>query len=57
METNKTLIRQAGDIAVAINHHVPVDVLVRKPEHIDSRTPGDIILREILKTGIVIYEG
>jgi uncharacterized protein len=57
METELKLIRQAAEIAVAIDHHIPVDVLVRKPEHMITRPPGDIILREILQTGVAVYEG
>jgi predicted nucleotidyltransferase len=57
METEKGLIRQAAEIAVAVDHHIPVDVLVRRPEHMVSRPPGDIILRDILETGVVVYEG
>jgi predicted nucleotidyltransferase len=57
METEMKLVRQAAEIAVAIDHHIPVDVLVRKPVHMIRRPPGDIILREILQTGVVVYEG
>jgi predicted nucleotidyltransferase len=57
METDQTLLHQAIEISGEVDHVVALDILVRMPEHLTSRPPGDIILREILETGVVVYEG
>lgn len=55
METRHPL-RQAVTIYCAVDHDVPIDLLVRTPEQIATRDPRDLILRSILKTGITVYE-
>jgi predicted nucleotidyltransferase len=57
METDQKLIHQAAEISREVDHVVALDILVRKPEHLASRPPGDIILREIFETGVVVYKG
>jgi predicted nucleotidyltransferase len=56
METEMKLIHQAAEIAVALDHRLPVDVLVRRPEQLEKRNDGDIILNTILDEGVVVHE-
>lgn len=55
-ETNGKPLRRAAEIYRSLDHRVPTDVLVRSPEQMANPSPRDIILREILKHGIPVYE-
>ena len=56
MDTDLRPLRQAAAIYRALDHRVPVDVLVRTPAQVADRNPRDLILREILREGITVYE-
>jgi predicted nucleotidyltransferase len=48
----------AADIHTDLRPNFPMDLLVRKPQEIEERLDlGDRFIRDILKEGIVIYEG
>jgi uncharacterized protein len=56
METRLRNVEQAVEIRTAVDFPFPVDLLVRTPQHIAERIAmGDVFLREILSTGIVLY--
>ncbi len=56
METSEPVLRQAATIYRALDHHLPVDVLVRTPAQLADPNPRDLILRTILSEGIILYE-
>ncbi len=57
METKERTLRQAADIAAAIEHPFPIDILVRTPQQVKERLAwGDSFLRQILERGLVLYE-
>ncbi len=50
-------IHQAAQISQRIDHHFPLDVLVRTPEQIRQRIAlGDFFLREIVEKGHILYD-
>lgn len=55
METTEPM-RQAVAIYRALDHDVPVDVVVRTPDQVANRHPRDLILRTILAEGVTLYE-
>ena len=57
MPTEQRTLRQAADISAAIQHPLPLDILVRKPEDIALRLQqDDSFIREITDHGVVLYE-
>ena len=56
IETPLRPLQQAAAISRALDHRVPVDILVRTPAQVASPNPRDLILRNILREGIVVYE-
>jgi uncharacterized protein len=50
-------IQKAVEIRLSLDHAIPIDVLVRTPEEIARRRSiGDMLIREILEKGVVLYE-
>jgi predicted nucleotidyltransferase len=49
-------LQQAAAISRALDHQVPVDILVRTPAQVASPDPRDLILRSVLRDGVVVYE-
>jgi len=57
MDTKEHSLRIAGKIAGAIDHPIPLDILVRTPTQITERLNiGDPFIKDILKKGITLYE-
>ena len=56
VETQQPPLRQAAAISRAVDLHVPMDILVRTPDQVAARNPGDPILRTILTEGVTVYE-
>lgn len=57
METRLSTLRQAAEIAQAVGHPFPLDILVRTPKQVQERTAsGDFFLREVLAKGKLLYE-
>jgi len=49
--------RKAAEIARMLKSNLPVDLLVRTPDQIDSALrDGDIFLKEVLQKGMVLYD-
>ncbi len=55
-ETGGRPLRRAAEIFRTLSHHIPIDILVRSPEQIIDPSPRDLILTEILKHGVIVYE-
>lgn len=55
-ETAGRPIRRAVEICGSLDHRVPVDIIVRIPEQMSQPSPADILLREILATGVTVFE-
>jgi predicted nucleotidyltransferase len=50
-------VAQACKIRLAVDHPFPLDLLVRSPEHLESRLKvGDSFWQEVLSRGKVLYE-
>lgn len=56
METSQPVLRQAATISRAVDHVVPMDVLVRTPDQVDFPNPRDLLLRTILVDGRIVYD-
>ena len=57
METGERSLPQALKISRAISHPFPMDLVVLKPQEIQARLEGgDLVLREILTKGEVLFE-
>src|SRR5215207_442043 len=56
MSTRLRPLQQAAAISSELDHRIPVDILVRTPQQVASPDPGDLILRTILREGVVAYE-
>lgn len=56
MESSQPGLRQAADISRAVDHVVPMDILVRTPDEVAFPNPRDIILRTILADGWIVYD-
>jgi predicted nucleotidyltransferase len=57
LTTKKRNIRQAVDIACAMPHPFPMDLIVLKPRDVQRRLRGgDMALREMVTKGRVLYE-
>ena len=57
METEERNLPQALKISRAIAHPFPMDIIVLKPREIQTRLQGgDLVLREILTKGKVLFE-
>ncbi len=57
MPTTQRPLRKAAEIAAAIEHPFPIDLLVRTPEDVTTRFErGDTFISEVLTKGIVLYE-
>jgi predicted nucleotidyltransferase len=57
METEERNLPQALKISRAISHPFPMDLLVLKPREVQTRLQGgDLVLREILTKGEVLFE-
>jgi predicted nucleotidyltransferase len=57
METEERNLPQALKISRAISHPFPMDLIVLKPQEIQTRLQGgDLVLREILTKGEVLFE-
>lgn len=57
MNTGERNLSQALKISRAISHPFPMDLLVLKPQEVRTRLEGgDLILREILTKGEVLFE-
>ncbi|MGH2534314.1 MAG: nucleotidyltransferase domain-containing protein [Thermomicrobiales bacterium] len=56
MESSLPPLQQAAAISRALDHRVPVDIVVRTPTRVAARHPRDIMLRTILDHGVVVYE-
>ncbi len=53
-ETGGRPIRRAVEIYRTLDHRVPVDIIVRSPEQMSHPSSADILLREILATGVTV---
>jgi len=57
MPTRERPLRKAAEIAASIEHPLPIDVIVRTPEEIESRLEqGDTFISKIFKEGIIVHE-
>lgn len=57
METTERNLPQALKISRAISHPFPMDLVVLKPQEVLMRLAGgDLVLREILAKGEVLFE-
>jgi predicted nucleotidyltransferase len=56
MDTPLRPIEQAAAISCEVDHHIPMDTLVRTPDQVFSRDPRDLLLRTIMREGVTIYE-
>ncbi|MFH1633471.1 MAG: nucleotidyltransferase domain-containing protein [Chloroflexota bacterium] len=57
MPTTERPLRKAAEIAAAIEHPFPIDLLVRTPEDVTTCFErGDTFIREVLTQGLVLYE-
>lgn len=57
LDSRKRNLRQALEISRAIPHPFPMDLLVVKPREVRRRLKGgDLVLREIVTRGRVVYE-
>ncbi len=57
METEERNLPQALKISRAISHPFPMDLVVLKPHEVQTRLAGgDLVLREILTKGEVLFE-
>ena len=56
MSTQLRPLQQAAAISQELDHRIPVDILVRTPQQVASPDPRDLILRTILREGVVAYE-
>lgn len=56
MDTHVRPLRQAAAIYRAIDHRLPVDILVRTPRQIAEPDPRDLILRTVLREGVTLYQ-
>ena len=57
MSTKQRTLRKAAEIAAEIEHPLPIDILVRRPEYIATRlNQGDTFISEVMAKGIVVYE-
>jgi predicted nucleotidyltransferase len=57
METKEKNLPQALKISRAISHPFPMDLVVLKPHEVQTRLAGgDLVLREILTKGEVLFE-
>jgi predicted nucleotidyltransferase len=57
LQTSERPIRVAADIAAAIDHPFPLDIVVRTPEQVATAiAKGDGFLHNIIRRGVVLYE-
>ncbi len=56
MSTQLRPLQQAAAISHELDHRIPVDILVRTPQQVASPDPRELILRTILRDGVVAYE-
>ncbi len=57
METEERNLPQALKISRTISHPFPMDLVVLKPHEVQTRLAGgDLVLREILTKGEVLFE-
>jgi predicted nucleotidyltransferase len=57
LDTPQRNVEQALAISRSISHPFPMDLLVLKPREVDRRLRGgDVVLREMLTKGKVLYE-
>ena len=56
MSTRLRPLQQAAAISRELDHRIPVDILVRTPQQVASPDPRDLILRTILREGVIAYE-
>lgn len=57
METEERNLPQALKISRTISHPFPMDMIVLKPHEVQTRLAGgDLVLREILTKGEVLFE-
>lgn len=55
-ETGGRPLRRAAEIYRSLPHHIPIDVFARSPEQLEDPSPRDLILTEILRHGVIVYE-
>jgi predicted nucleotidyltransferase len=57
MNTEKSSIQQAIEIAQKVEHHFGLDIIVRSPEQLKERIElGDFFLNDIISKGKLVYE-
>lgn len=57
MNTDKSTIQQAIEIAQKVEHHFGLDIIVRSPEQLKERIElGDFFLQDIMHNGKLVYE-
>ncbi len=57
VETNKSTWKLSSEIALALDHSFPLDIIVKTPEQIENRLQnGDFFIEDIFNHGKVIYE-
>jgi predicted nucleotidyltransferase len=57
MDTRERNLAQALKISRAISHPFPMDLIVLKPQDVQTRLAGgDLVLREILSKGELLFE-
>ena len=57
MDTDRSTFEISVEIALMLDHDIPVDVIVKTPAEVSHRLKmGDLFYRNILENGIVLYE-
>ncbi|RMF59071.1 MAG: nucleotidyltransferase domain-containing protein, partial [Calditrichaeota bacterium] len=57
LETNRPTFEVSVEIAMMLDHNIPIDILVKTPGEVSRRLEmGDFFYRNILDNGLVLYE-
>ncbi|RMG42320.1 MAG: nucleotidyltransferase domain-containing protein [Methanobacteriota archaeon] len=57
LETNRPTFEVSVEIAMMLDHNIPIDILVKTPGEISRRLKmGDFFYQNILENGLVLYE-
>lgn len=57
MPTQERPLRKAAEISASIEHPLPIDVIVKTPEEIQTRLEqGDTFISKIIEEGITVHE-
>ncbi|GAB4581407.1 MAG: nucleotidyltransferase domain-containing protein [Anaerolineales bacterium] len=57
MPTQERPLRKAAEISASIEHPLPIDVIVKTPQEIETRLAlGDTFISKIIQEGITVHE-